>query len=761
MERTVIFRDRQTVTPEDLSNPQEFTKASLDHIVGKAIEPGRRFTGFVVAATSATVVTVAEGLLFYDGAVFGRDDPGGVDLDLLGLKPDLQQKVVAIVAWPQTVEIDPQDRDFEVDAENEVFEPDSVPMERRRQARLEAVGGVESVAPQPPQIDGTSVVVAYVTMGPGGIISIARNVAKELQPLSGVREDVAGLKTFEQETRPQVSTLRSDLARLAADSAANGDKELLFQVAGDIASVKARLDIPDTYVGYRALPFLDDSQSDTADGDYAARIDEGLRFPFADDATIALALLNPNQPSAKVSANGLLLPTYTKAERRITKGDNGTLSLAEYSNLENRSLVKLAMSRERIRYGGDFEVTMGSSWWKGGTFTDRANGSIRGVFERQGETFQVYETGRVDQDGHKILRLAKFWLDSVATPYWSRQVTEDVALGYAHVETYLNTQDRWIVALGPHMKGKPAIGSITVGVCETYRGEPDLERIVAMTTVQAADVTLVGQSGAFPEIPIEPTFLENGKRYGYFIITQHAFQIGVADAQGGDTSGVTGQYFYGMNGGVWIAEPNFHLLWRDYTAVFPKSSVDVDLQPLQLLDGIQMIDVLHEGVVPGSTDLIYSVHVGGAWRALDEADPDILTNPTSLLPFRVTFLGTPDVMPGIRLPGSSATVSRLALAAVHPSVEKELGAATDTIVVRARMRNFDEAHHTMALKIDRGGVIETPDTVVSVTHPDGVVEHLATFNLAASTTDYRSIVEMATDSAFRPFTVAELIEIAE
>lgn len=762
MERQVIFRDRQEITQDDLNNIQDWSQEASDHVVKDALHAGRRFTGFAVTQATANSVNIAEGRLYYDGARYFRADPGGVVIDLNQLRPALQKKIVSIVAWPQTQDTDVQERDFEIDAEQQTFEPQAVAMERRRRAILEATGGAEAVAPQPPVIDANSVVIAFVTMGPAGIEKIERNDAKLMPNLGDVSDEVEALAGFREVAEPQIQSMKSDLARVAVDLAAAGNKELLLNAAADIASIKARLDIPDTYTGYRALSFMDETLSNKVAAGYAAHIEEGLRFPKAASDEQALALLNINQANARVSAGGLLMPAYTEIERRITKGDDGSLNLNEYSNQEARALTRLAMGRERIRFGGDFEVTVGSSWWAGGTYSDRANGSIRGVFQREGETFQVYETGKVDQDGHRIVRLAKYWTDSVAAPYWSRLTTEDNVLGYAHVETYLNPQDRWVTGLGPHMKGKPANGALIVGICETYRGEPDFSRILAMTTVQAENVQLVSVSGAFPKIAIEPTFLKGGERYGYFIVTASPFQIGVADAQNAMSQGVTGTYFYGVNGGAWFAEPAVHLLWRDWSAQFPKASVDIDLQPIQLVGGIQAIDLMADAIVPGSTDLVVSVQLGGQYRALDAFDPDILATLPPLLPMRLTFVGTQDVMPGIRLEDSSVGFSRLATAAKHVSVQKALPATTSTITLKIRMRGFDPAHHTIVPKISYGAgpTVETADVITTQTFGDGTVEKVATFNLAAATNAYVSTLELATDSVQRPFTVSEVVEIA-
>jgi len=762
MERRPIFRDRQEVTPDDLNNGPLFAQASADHITADGIERGRRFVGFAVTQQSATTVKVDSGRIYFDGKRYFRDDADGVTLDLNGLRPNLQNKIVAIIAWPDDIETSLAQRNFLVDAETLTYEPETVAMEARRQARLEAVGGAEAVAPTAPVIDASAVVLALVQMDPAGVTTITRNTSAELRNLGDVADRVGSLEEADAEIRPQVQTLRSDLAGLVTSLKLSGDKELLLATASDIALIKARLDIPSTYVGYRGLTFLDETSSDTAYAGYAARIEEGLRFPFAASASNALDLLNPNAPNVVKTGAGLLIPAFTEIERRITKGDDGTLTLSDYSNLEARTLTRLSMSRSRIRYGADFEISTGSAFWNAGTYTDRLNGGIRNVFQKAGEDFQVYDTGKVDQDGHKIVRLARFWQDEVTAPYWSRLPTDENLLGYAHVETFLNSQDCWITALGPHMKGKPADGQLTMGICETDRGQPNFDRILAMTTVEAADVRLVGDAGNPPKFAIEPTFLESGKRYGYFLVTQHAFQVEVADAQGAATQGVTGTYYYGMNGGTWFADPSVHLLWRDWRATFPKSSVDVDLAALQLAGGIQGIDILADSVMPGSTDIVYSVQIAGVWKPLGITDPQLLEPLNALLPLRVTFLGTPDVMPAVRLTGSVAKVSRQALVLKHVTPSKALTASANTVTLIARIRGWDAAHHTFTPTVKRAdGTIETADTVTTVIQPDGVVEKTATFNLAAATASYRSIIDATTDSALRPFSFAEVIEIAQ
>ena len=760
MEREVIFRPRQEVTPDDLMNPQDWAQQSSDHIVADAIAAGRKFVGFDVTQATAQTVAVTAGRLYYNGARYYADAD---TLDLTALRPALLSRIVAIVGSPETMDTDIQERDVEIDADTATLQPQAVAMERRRNVRLEAVGGAEAVSPSQPGVDATIVVLAFVTVTPAGIQAVTPNVAAQLQSLDDQGKTLAELEAFQTSTSAQVQTLGTDLAKLASESGDSGERALLLDVTADVATLKAQLDIPDTYTGYRALRFLDTSMSDTAAIGFAARIDEGLRFPFAAEDDHELQLFNPYATGIKTSPAGLVLPDFDEYPDRITYGYGGEVSLAQYAN-EQRTLTRLDMSRTRIRFGGDFEVTTNSAFWLSGTYTARTNAYAEGTFTKDGEVFQTYDTGKTDPDGNKIVRLAKYWADSTVAPYWSRTATDELTVGWAHVETFLNSQDRWITALGPQLSRKPAAGNLIIGICETYRGEPDMTRIRSMVTLTPADVNaLVGTADApttisgVPKFAIEPTFLEAGQRFGLFIIAAADYWMQISDG----SQPATGTYFYGTNGGVWNVAEGVHLLWRVYAAGFKASNVDVQFQSLALPGGVQIIDVLSQSIVPGATDLVFSAQIGGVWRQLDDGDPTILDGLTNLVPFKATFVGTKDVMPGLILPGSVVDFSRLATAALHISLPKALPAPAQNITEKVRLHGFDPAHHTFAPTVDVNGVQTTPSAIVTVIEPDGTVEKTASFHLAATTASYRSRIAFGTDSPLRPFSISDATEIAQ
>lgn len=757
METRPIFRDRFDVTVEDMEGMLDGIQQSDDHIVADGVERGRRYVNFPVTQTSSTVVRIGAGRLYFDGRRHSRDDAGGVTIDLLPLKPALQRRIIAIVGWPREDETDIGFRDYETDAQTQQKSPQEVATRLSRTVVLEAKPGIESVSPQPPVLESTFVVLAFVTIGPAGIESISQNEAARLRNTGDVADRVDALEDFVDTAGPKVESLTTDVAKLAAQAATIADRKLLYDIGSTVALIADRVGQPTTYIGLAGTRFEDDARarSNLAYAAYAARVSEGLRLPFAAEDSDPMSLKNPFNPLATVSAGGLLLPNFERYERRITRGQAGDLTLTQYA-YANHSLLKLDMSRTRIRYGGDFDVSTGSAFWLTGTFVDRVNGGVRSTFIKNGETFQVYETGEVDNDGHRIVRLSKYWTDTVDTPYWTRVASNQATPGHANVETFLNAQDTWVVDLGPHITRKPANGAITIGICETTNGVPDMQRVLSVVTVDAGDVTLVGASGVFPSYPIEPTFLQGGKRYGLFVITQQDFAIGISDG----VTPATGTHFYGLDGGYWFASPGTHLIWRIGYARFEDARTDIDLTELQLAGGIQSIDILADAIIPASTEVVYSVQIAGVWRALGSFDPTILADGGALLPFRVSLIGTADIAPGIRMAGSRVQVARLALAGRWAPEARALASAANTVTLKAVLAGFDTAHHTFTPRIDRAGVLETPDVTTSVVRPDGTVERTCVFNLAAATAAYTPVIEMGTDAATRPYAITSLSEVA-
>ena len=97
MEQTVIFRDRQELQSADLNNMQDFTRASLDHIVKDAIDGGKAYSGFTASKTAATEITLSAGRLYAGGEVYARGE--NIVIDIFNLLPLVTKKGSSPGAW--------------------------------------------------------------------------------------------------------------------------------------------------------------------------------------------------------------------------------------------------------------------------------------------------------------------------------------------------------------------------------------------------------------------------------------------------------------------------------------------------------------------------------------------------------------------------------------------------------------------------------------------------------------------------------------
>ncbi|WP_175507062.1 hypothetical protein, partial [Bosea sp. CRIB-10] len=424
---------------------------------------------------------------------------------------------------------------------------------------------------------------------------------------------------------------------------------------------------------------------------------------------------------------GILLPAYDEIGSRIVKGGVGEMSLAQYA-YELRTTTLLTMTRSRVRYGAEFEQSAGSAFFTGGSVSYSAAGAL-GVFQKAGETFQVYETGRVDPDGHKIYRLSQFWQDSLSTPYWSRLNSDQPITGYAFLESFVQPRDAWCTAIGVRISRKPADGLLWAGLCECVNGVPDITRMIALVSQPATFFTPEGGFG-MNKVAIPPTFLQGGRSYAYVVMTGADYYHQVVET---GTSPTTGTMFYGLNGGVLQSDPTRHLMFDLYYATFRRNRVEVDLGGMSLAGGIASIDILADAIVPDSTVLEYQVQIGGVWKALSESAASILAGLPNLLPLRVVMTGTADAMPGLKLAGSRCRFSRPATALNHYSEVATLAAPTSKITTRHRIRNFDTGQHALTTKILVGAgyaTVETADVVQDTVRGD-ITERVCTFNLAA------------------------------
>jgi hypothetical protein len=750
MERSVTFRDRQELQSADLQNVQTFGDETHQHMVQDAVTSERQVVGLAVTQQSATEIQVAPGRLWdgTTGKVYRKDQ--AETISVFSYLAVLDQKWITVSAVGQEQDINVQPRDFLIDLQTGQTQPEAVSMEEARVAVIVLTAGVESATPQKPAAPTGYTLLGYVRVGVSGILEIDLSSVAQLPQLNRVNADVKSLKAWRNLAEPQIATLKSDVAGLALKINGLTSRERIIEISSDIARLKELLNIPDDFASYGADYFLDDDESDDAQAGYNARVDEGVRFPWTAQGVSQLALFNPLTTAVK-SFDGFLLPAHTDLVRlQTTTGYAGELPINQYQ-VTTFNMRQATFTRQRTRFGPTRTICTNSKEWATGKYNP-----ITGVFQNStGDSFTVAEEDRVRANiNHQIVRITQFWTDTYEEPYWYTEATTSTINGSQIAQTILNAQNGWLTKIGMFFVKKGATGIVYVNICETINGVPDLNSCIGSTQVAQSAMTVYPAETviAFPK----PVYLQAGKRYAIVVTTAGAHSVAIVAG----SNYTQGTIFYSLDGAYQQGDFTKDMMFKLYYASFTNVRTVVDLSPLSLSGGIADIDVRAPTVVPPSTQLLYEFQRAGVWYPIAAASGAQLRNLPPLLPLRVTFIGSSDLMPGLGLQGSEMKVSRAALALKHFSAVRTLVANTSEVVVKTLLEGFDAAHHTATIKLKIGASEIAASSVTDADDPDGGVLRTATFNLGSPTSSYRVVLIGATDTALDLFHFANRIDIA-
>ncbi len=740
MERRVILRDRQEQQAADHNNIQEFAAESLDHIVADGIHNGKAFVGFDVTASGATDVTIQPGRLFNAGKVYVRRT--SIQRPLIDTLPTVTKRIVAVVAWGTEDESDVQPRDFLIDQTTGETEPQAVPLELSRNAQVATQAGIESPDPQPPIVSADLVVIAFVTLGTGGIEKIEMVDENRLPSVKNNTGRIVGLEAFQARTEPTVATIISDIAKLNNADRGVADENDVFRMAVDLARVKEVINLPDDHAAYGADRYLTADESDTDDLNFLAKVEEGIRFAPANQDRTAMSLFNTLNPNASVT-NGFLLPAYTNTKRLQVTGFSGETSLSQYG-YSTFELTQKFISRTRIRYGQEFTVCSNSSWWRGTQFDPTTN-----TLTRAGETFQLLNTL-----GHKYRRLRQFWVDTYQDAYWLYDKIDHTVSGAQIAQTWLQGQDGWLTQVGLYFTRLAASGNVHLSIVETTVGAPDRSQAIMHLTVDRSSLKTYPQSTV---VSIPPTYLEAGKRYAVILTTNADHYVAMAS---GD-SFTQGTFFYSTDGDFFSGDLTRDMMFDLWFARFQHPRVVIDLAPLNLDGGIGALDILAPMVVPKSSNLIFEVQApGGPWTAISEVSVDALIGLPPLLNLRAVFIGTSDIAPGIDLLGSEVTISRARTNFTHYSTERTLPAPSSEVRVIIGLESWNPANHTATVSILTATGEELADVVETRQVTADTIELTATFILPVAIGSYRIKISGSTSTPLDVFHVSERVDIA-
>ncbi len=403
------------------------------------------------------------------------------------------------------------------------------------------------------------------------------------------------------------------------------------------------------------------------------------------------------------------------------------------------------MSRHRIRYGPERRVCTNNSWWRQGQYNSATN-----TFTRNGETFEVVsgDTSR----NHQWIRFRQFWVDTYQEPYWDLESTDHSVEGAQVAQTWLQRQDGWLSSIGLYFTRLAGNGNIHVAICEATNGAPDPSKIIMKVNIDHADLKAYPTATKFT---IPPTYMEAGKRYAALVITNAAHYV--AMAEGNAYAG--GTFFYTTDGDYHVGDLTKDMMLDLYFAQFHHPRVVVDMQPLNLDGGIADIDLLASLIAPASTELTYEIDAGNGWIPISKLSLNALIGLPPLVKLRLVFLGTTDIMPGIRLSGSQAKVSRARTNFLHISKVRTLAGNATKVTLLSRLEGWSN-NHTLTCKLDVAGTLIAPNVTETKDIGDGAIELRSTFNLDNPVDHYIIRHEGLTTSALDVFHVAERVDVA-
>ena len=739
---------------------QRFAQSAGDTMIGDWLQPAglKRFAGFSTSRKNATTLTVGAGRLYTNGETFLRDEPG--DVDLSPYLPNAAKRVVSIVLYGQTIDAGEDIRDFAIDVDSNEVQPRSVYLERWREARVSVVPGVEAAAPAAPVTDNNLVVLATVTLTTAGYAAasaITRIEDNEIANLSDALELIEDLFAKDRKHDQTLDGLRSDVRRLEERQTDKALTRRLLEIATDVARLKELSGVPDNRASYGADYFLDFSETDKNRPGYDALIQEGLRFAPANISEKQLAMQDPYDASVELTPNGMILPR-NRDKTVISIGNKKSERTAEVA-MANYATVTfpgrlLKLARARVRYGEEFQVSTSSRWWDSGDFDP-----VTGIFRKDGEEFEVVEDRGLER--YSRVRLKRYFVDFWADDdYWAYTSSVVAITGKVLAQTYLNSSSRWIRAVRFWCTRKGAAGDVKVVVSRTIDGKPDPDEVLAIGTLNYANVA----EGGFVRIDVEPFYLRAGERVALHLVTagDHWF----ATADGDDYA--KGTLFGYLDGEYAEAMPDKTLCFELIQCDFIGTRTILALQPWSLDGGIAAIDILAAMTYRNGSGLTFEFKLNGKWRPMTNPKGAVTALATAnplpaLVEARLIFSHTDSIAPAVVLSGSRVRLSRPKTTFRHFSKVITLPASTLTIRTQHKVSDWNPAaEHALTVKLLTGADYATVNSGTQTITAAGEGQKLVTtvFTFGSAVTTFVIREDGATATALDLFVGDERVHVS-
>ena len=778
----IRFSEAEVADRADFEDITRSARSGLEAVTGGSIGYPRHWARFTVSTPTASTIRVSPGEFFEGEKIYSLGDE--LDLSLLSFLPIVEgdERYVAILVRgiEQTISAN---RMRETDVETGDTMQESVPKRDVRQAEFIIQQGNQSPPPAlRPSVPAADCCVCFVLLDNTGIVAVESGLDWRVQTLYEVEGRVRVLEGQMLVAFQRTQALQTDLANLQARFSSFPRVEVIHQLQRDAARTRRRLGLPPEARGYFYDPGLVRDKWDLEHGDWLARIDEGVRFPWASIRDDRLELLDPGASNINVT-NNVVLPAWTEAQRLEVQGSGGTKNIAGIVHTVTTA-HQHTVSRSRVSYGPTVAMCDNIEEW-----ADVGQVRAGEKFQAEGETFEkigtintienaanvnidrlnqyqesawgstmtretiVRHNQIAEQNGYNNIYAARsVQVDSWNETYWTYTTEEFGLNGSVWGQTWLNTHTMILTSIELNFSRVGTTGDVNLVLCEVgLNGAPRFDKVLARTSLTQSEL-----SEGWVKFSFTPTLLEAGKRFAWITVTtgNHALRITTGNEF------TEGTLFWSTDGAWFQGAPEEDFWFRVNAARFAQTRVTTELVPLTLDGGLTQIQLLYEAWAPEGTELLWEVKTPTTdeWQPIRGETPDT-PNPLVGLPaicqLRVTFLGTRDLAPGIALKttsrGRTMRPRSDALAITKPLL---FGFDSNSITAEIVLDAFNPDWHDCTVSLVVDGTTVAADTVSLDQDIQRSTRYTvrATFALGTATNTARLKIEMTTSTTQRvPF----------
>jgi hypothetical protein len=736
----VRFSEAEVANREDFERISVSARSGDDALVGGSIAYPRHWARFSVSAPNGTTIRVSPGHFFEDAVVY--DHRQDEDISLLSFLPLVEgdERYVAILV--RGVEESVQaNRMIETDVDTGDTVQQSVPKYDIRKVEFVVQQGLQSPPPAlRPSVPAGDCCVCFVRLDTTGIAAIEAGNDWRVQTLYEVNGRVTVLEGQMVIAFQRTTTLQTDLANLQARFTDYPRPEIIRQLQRDTARTRRILGLPEEARGYFYDPGLVKDKWGLDQGEWLARIDEGIRFAWASVRDDRMEMLDPGMSGVTV-ADDVLMPSYTEVNRISVTGSGGTRNIAgivhtvttAHQHTVSRSSVSygptVAMCDNiaewadvgRVRAGGQFQAE-GETFEKLGVIDsaqDAANVNVdrlnqysqeQGSGHRWDTDNIVVHNALAQENGHNNIYAARsVQVSSWSETYWT-YTTETFGLnGSVYGQTFLNSQAMVVTSIDLEFTRVGSDGPVTLLLCEVgYNGAPRFDKVIARSTLQVGSLAV-----GWVKFPITPKLLEAGKRFAWLTVTTGNHQLRTVTGN----QFTEGTLFWTTDNAWFQGSPEEDFAFRVNAAQFAQTRVVVEMVPVTLEGGMTQINLLYEAWVPEGTQLIWEVKTPtvNEWlpiRGETAEHPNPLIGLPAICQLRCTMIGTRDLAPGLAL-RTTTRVRAMRPRADAVAVTKPLlfGFSSTSIVAEVVMDAFNPDWHDCEPELIIDGVTVTPTTI--------------------------------------------------